>query len=322
MKRKRFLNALNSFALTCFLGLSIGACSSQQQDQEDLETEQGQQEYGEQQGQQEYGEGQQEYGEGQQEQGYGQEAYGEETGEALGEDPYGAAAGGANELTSLVEEASQAEGGDPLATDNYALPDEVPAAPLDGGYGTTSLDEPIQMAAPALAVKGAAGMPAGPGLPELGSKMAYVVESGDTLARISEKIYQTTARWKELASLSGFPNPDRIYPGDIVYYQLTEEAVAFATTYEATPKQEVTSQAGDTLASISQAVFGHTKHWKEIWRQNGHIDDPFNIAPGTAVFYLVTGTATASIDSMKNVDSDKLAVRANLKSLSKKGFNS
>ena len=315
---------LRSLVLACFLGLSLGACSSQQQDEDGLETEQGQQEGEGQQGYDEEGQGQEAYGQqgqGQEDygqEGGGQEAYGQEGGEA---NPYASEGGeeaGGNELSSLVEEVSQAAAGEeanPYATGVEGNPAEgnpyggntaeiPPESPEGLPEGEIPVNE-VAAATPALAIKGAAGLPAGPGLPELGSKMAYIVESGDTLAKISEKIYGTRGRWQEIASLSGFPNPDLIYPGDVVYYQLTEEAVTFASTYEATPKQEVTAQAGDTLASISQAVFGSTKHWKAIWRQNGHIDDPFNLAAGTVVYYLATGTATAqtTFDNFENSDS-------------------
>lgn len=130
------------------------------------------------------------------------------------------------------------------------------------------------------------GSPAGAGLPELGSKMPYVVQQGDTLAKISGRIYQDASRWREMADLTGLANPSRIYPGDIVYYTLDEQSLAFASTYESLPKMEEQVQPGDTLASISQRVYGNSRAWKTIWRQNDTIENPDVVEPGTVVYYI------------------------------------
>ncbi len=125
--------------------------------------------------------------------------------------------------------------------------------------------------------------------------MAYVVEHGDTLAKISGKIYGTPGRWNELAKLSGLANPSRIYPGDLVYYTLDESAVAFATAYEQVQRQEEQVKPGDTLATIAQRVYGDYKSWRSLWRQNDRIDNPDIIPPGTSVFYIQKGSLTAAV---------------------------
>lgn len=135
-------------------------------------------------------------------------------------------------------------------------------------------------------IAGAAGMPAAPGLPEMGSKMVYVVKSGDTLGKISAQIYGVVGRWRELAEFSGISDPSRIYPGDVVYYQLSSESLAFATNYENRSRQEIAAEDGDTLKSIAQRVYGSSRNWKIIWRQNDHISDPNNIEAGKPIYYI------------------------------------
>ena len=157
------------------------------------------------------------------------------------------------------------------------------------------------------------GSPADVGLPELGSKMAYIVSQGDTLAKISQKIYGTASRWNELASLSGITHPSRIYPGDLVYYTLDEGAVAFAKAYEAIPRSEEQVKQGDTLASISQRIYGTSKAWRSIWRQNDKIDNPDVVTPGTTVFYVPKGAMSAAVQKVK-AELTKLATQDKISS--------
>ena len=154
------------------------------------------------------------------------------------------------------------------------------AAPAEGGEATA---EAVAPAAPPVAVGSG---PAGGALPEFGSKMPYIVQPGDTLAKISGKLYGSPGKWKLIASLSNLARPNKIYPGDVVYYQLTQESQKFAQAYETVPRQEVKAEAGDTLAKISQRVLGSKVHWRAIWRQNDTIDNPDEIAAGSSVYYI------------------------------------
>jgi len=144
------------------------------------------------------------------------------------------------------------------------------------------------------------GSPAAPGLPEIGSKMAYIVEAGDTLGKISRKIYGTPGRWNELATLSGMANPSRIYPGDLVYYTLDEKAVSFATAYESIQRGTESVQPGDTLATIAQRIYGSSKAWRSLWRHNDNIDNPDILTAGNPIYYVPSGAATAAINTIKS----------------------
>lgn len=157
------------------------------------------------------------------------------------------------------------------------------AAPAEGAATAEAAPEAAAPAAPPVAVGSG---PAGGALPEFGSKMPYIVQPGDTLAKIAGKLYGDTGKWKMLASLSNLARPNKIYPGDVVYYQLTQQSQKFAQAYETVPRQEVKAQSGDTLAKISQRVLGSKVHWRSIWRQNDNIDNPDEIAAGSSVYYI------------------------------------
>ena len=92
--------------------------------------------------------------------------------------------------------------------------------------------------------------------------------------------------WQEMATLTGMENPNRIYPGDVVYYQLTDSSVAFATAYENVERAEVVVQSGDTLASISENVYGDAGQWKSVWRQNDQIDNPDRLEIGQVIYFV------------------------------------
>ncbi len=132
----------------------------------------------------------------------------------------------------------------------------------------------------------ASGTPAGPGLPELGSKMVYIVQKGDTLAKIAQRIFGDSNKWTEIANFTGLANPRLIYPGDVVYYQLTEKSMAFANAYETMKRSEVQVSQGDTLAAIAGKVLGNSSLWKLIWRQNDNISNPDRLTAGTTLYYL------------------------------------
>ncbi len=210
-------------------------------------------------------------------------------------------------LSQIIEEMNQTnpaaaaapEGGfDNLAQNagNGAAPAGAPAPAAEASAS-----------APAPAASGA---PVAPGLPELGSKMAYIVQKGDTLGKIAQRVYGDTNKWTEIADFTGIANPKLIYPGDIVYYQLTEKTTAFASAYEGIGRSEVQVSQGDTLATIAQKVFGNSSLWKLIWRQNDKIDNPDKLTAGTMVYYVdhskMAAISSDSSSKIVELKSDKV----------------
>lgn len=320
MRFRRGVRLFGSAALSLFLLSGASACSSQQQDEEGLEIDQegGDDEFAEENGQEEGEFNNEEMSEGDQFANQYDEG-GEEGGEFQQgfegqENTADASFNGNNATESDLQEIMQEMNGQQVAGGD--LGGEMGAEPL-----APTLEPEAPMSAPAPAPMNAAtaaapaapmpaagamalpfqpgGSPAAPGLPEMNSKMAYIVQHGDTLGKISAKIYGNSNRWRELASLSGITNPSRIYPGDLVYYTLDESALAFATAYEQVPRQEEIVQPGDTLASIAHRVYGDSQAWRAIWRQNDTIDNPDRIPPGATVFYLQRGALSAELKKVR-----------------------
>lgn len=145
------------------------------------------------------------------------------------------------------------------------------------------------------------------GLPEIGSKMSYIVQKGDTLAEISNKIFGDMSKWRELAAFSGLSNPSLIYPGDLIYYQLDEKSMAFAKAYENLPRSEVTIAPGDTLAKIATRVLGSGDGWRSIWRENDKINDPDELVAGETIYYISNNTY-AKLDNLNKINKIKIVV--------------
>lgn len=138
------------------------------------------------------------------------------------------------------------------------------------------------------------------GLPEAGSKMNYLVRQGDTLGTIAATIYGDESKWEEIQQLTGLSDPNQIYPGDVVYYMLTEQTQAFAAAYENTSKGEVTVSQGDTLSLLAQSVYGDQSQWKTIWRANDTIDDPDMLTVGQTVYFVDYQSVMASQQSWQD----------------------
>jgi hypothetical protein len=171
------------------------------------------------------------------------------------------------------------------------------ATPLTNETALSEVAAPQQTEAVAPSGEAAPQVSSMPGLPELGAKLAYIVEKGDTLAKISEKVYGNASKWKELASLAGISNPNKIYPGEVIYYQLSAETSAFASSYESLGRSAITVVKGDTLAKISAKVYGTSSQWRAIWRENEQVQDPESLTEGGVIYYVNYPSLSATSSS-------------------------
>ncbi len=304
--RVRVGRLLGATALYLLIGLGMSGCSGQQQDEEGLEVS----EQDNQQAADEQSAENQQATEDNEQVADNQEATNQEMNQE-GEDVAENGANGGNETENDLQEIIQEMNGQQTADaggeadaaalqqDAAAMPAQQ-AAPMDATAAAPAADPAAAAPSSSALPFQPGGSPAAPGLPEVGSKMAYIVQSGDTLGKISQKVYGTPGRWQEMATLSGMQNPSRIYPGDVVYYTLDESAVSFATTYESIQRSEETVQAGDTLATIAQRVYGSSKAWRSIWRQNPGVDNPDVVTPGSTVYYISQGALSAALEKTRN----------------------
>jgi nucleoid-associated protein YgaU len=271
--------AVTAFALS--LMLPFAGCSSQQQQASDEVTAEGQ-------------DGQEEGGQQSEtaEAAPNNEANAEEGSSYGGENVVSNSEDGSDaEAQALSGEINASAESQEVAESEVAAMDE--AAPADGAAEYASMAAvPSEVAAP--------------GLPEMNSKLAYVVEAGDTLGKIATKIYGDQKRWRDIANLSGMSNPNHIYPGDVVYYTLEESSRNFASAYESIRRSKEIVREGDTLAAISKRVYGTSKAWRHIWRQNDNIDNPDELTAGMSVYYVEKGAFSVAMSNVKSIEVAKV----------------
>lgn len=191
----------------------------------------------------------------------------------------------------------------------------LPPSPVEGAPAANGSTEPIvSETAPAAPANAESSEPApstggtsaaGGGVPENGTRMAYYVSKGDTLAVIAKKILGNQNKWKQLASENKLLDANKIYAGDVIFYTLDDSSKGFASKYEGAPRQTVTVAQGDTLSSISAKVLGHEGSWRTLWKLNPQVKNPDVLQVGSVLYY-VNGAQIAQQDP--SVDSQDEAV--------------
>jgi len=115
--------------------------------------------------------------------------------------------------------------------------------------------------------------------------MYYYVQNGDTLCKIAKQIYGTTSAWKKLAEMNNLKDPNHIYAGDFIHYELTQPAKAFADAYENVPRAKIVVKKGDTLGAVARSVFGKASDWRVLWKENPKIKNPDKLIAGQSIFF-------------------------------------
>ncbi len=115
--------------------------------------------------------------------------------------------------------------------------------------------------------------------------MFYIVQTGDTLGKIAKKIYGTSFAWKTLARENNITNPNQIYVGDFIHYELNAKSKAFAESYANVPRSKIIARGGDSLAEIATAIFGSEAEWRTVWKENPQIKNPDKIREGQTIYF-------------------------------------
>ena len=115
----------------------------------------------------------------------------------------------------------------------------------------------------------------------------YVVQPGDTLAKIAKKLYGSQSQWRRLADTNSISNPNKIFPGDVLKYEDNDETRNYQQALASIGAETTVVQAGETLGSIAERVLGKSDYWKPIWRQNiDIIPNPNMIFAGQTLSYI------------------------------------
>ncbi|RJR24202.1 LysM peptidoglycan-binding domain-containing protein [Candidatus Microgenomates bacterium] len=116
----------------------------------------------------------------------------------------------------------------------------------------------------------------------------YVVASGDTLWKISEKFYNSGYNWVDIKEANNIENPNLIVEGQEITVPAVEPripTVAAASTEvtvgesEAINNEEYIVKKGDSLWDISVRAYQDGYRWTEIAKVN-NLENPDLIHPG------------------------------------------
>ena len=181
-----------------------------------------------------------------------------------------------------------AEGGAPPSTDPGTAPPDVTATPQDIGAGT-----PVETTAPVDA--GLAG-----GSPVVlpyekiktepfekkGTLMnrVYLAREKDTAKGISEKIYGSADRAKDLKAWNPSLKNHAPRVGDKIYYNSPKEPqdnTKMLVFYEemGVAAQTYMTQPGDDIRKVAKKLLGHKDSWKEIYATNAALENKMGKAP-------------------------------------------
>ncbi|MFK7873471.1 MAG: LysM peptidoglycan-binding domain-containing protein [Oligoflexales bacterium] len=141
-----------------------------------------------------------------------------------------------------------------------------------------------------------ADAPAASGDFQQGDIFEYRVVRGDSLSAIAMRVYGSYSKWHDIQAVTNRPNPNLIYPGNIIriplsdagalqwaqnhrHLQASADAMMNNSTASLGTMQTVTVQTGDTLSSLSQRYFGTTAQWRQILDQNSDVITDPNALP-------------------------------------------
>lgn len=212
-------------------------------------------------------------------------------------DPGLAAASGDDPFAS----ANDAAAADPFAANSTATdPFAAPAGDANAASGNTATAGVGETGADS--GQGSVSLPNQGYVPEDGARMAYMIQVGDTLASISQKIFGSTSGWRQLAEDNNVSNPNLIYAGDVLFYPLNGQSRKFAESYETASRATVTVKAGDSLSSIASRVYGSEGAWRTLWKENPKIQNPDQLTVGMVLTYREGATVSDSTQVGEGVE--------------------
>jgi LysM repeat protein len=115
-----------------------------------------------------------------------------------------------------------------------------------------------------------------------GGSETYTVHRGDTLMRIAFEKYGDLYKWRQIyeANRDKIKDPNFITPGTVLALENVGNELPARTGKRYTIKH------GDTMAGISNNVYGTPNKWKKIWEHNKPwIPNPNKIFAGFYLYY-------------------------------------
>jgi nucleoid-associated protein YgaU len=204
---------------------------------------------------------------------------------------------------NVVGETAQPMSATPTVADPVATLSQPPASSTmlaSNQAASASSPEPVMYADPISSMveeQAARPMPVQKAAPQTSTPAiaTYVVQKGDSLARIARAKLGSEQRWTEIQALNGGVDPKSLrvgmklkLPSDAKHETSAPKARSSAPMQKSPVKASKPSGAtyvvkgGDSLTKIAQRMLGDGNRWKEIVAMNPGVD-PKRLAVGTSL---------------------------------------
>ena len=113
-----------------------------------------------------------------------------------------------------------------------------------------------------------------PVTPAVAKKTRYVVKSGDTMSSIAEAWFGAPRDWSRIAEANPQLDPNRLSVGQVIMLPPKNAKSTSSVTKPTTPTtggKTYTVRSGDSLATISRAIYGSDGHWKLLYGANKNL---------------------------------------------------
>lgn len=99
----------------------------------------------------------------------------------------------------------------------------------------------------------------------------HIVRRGETFESLAERYYGDSTLWTVIARENPFTSADRLSPGAVIRVPTGDGVQAEPDKPASIPREtEYVVRSGDSLSTISQTVYGTTRHVNAIFQANRH----------------------------------------------------
>lgn len=134
----------------------------------------------------------------------------------------------------------------------------------------------------------------------------YLARQGDSVEDISQKLFASKNKVKELCRVNAYNCSRPVKVGDKFYYnspQRPDDETAMKTFYEdaGIQPQIYTAKAGDNIRTVGAQLLGDSRSWMEIWATNP-VESKTDLEEGTQLRYWPASESAAPTQTLAQTD--------------------
>lgn len=135
---------------------------------------------------------------------------------------------------------------------------------------------------------------------------AYLARKGDSPESISQKVFGSKDKVKDLCKVNSYNCSRPVKVGDKFYYnspQRPQDDTVVKNFYEdaGIAPQIYTAKAGDNIRKVAKDLLGHKDSWKEVWATN-EVESKGDLEAGAALKYWPNSEVSAPAQTMAKTE--------------------